>query len=122
MGRTDTSRTSAVLLVAAAPAVWALHLGVSYWLVPVACEAGTASPIHVTTGIALAATAAIILLGARTARTTRPTGGMLVGTAETELEHRTTAGLGRLAAVMGVYFALVIAMTGVVAVVMRPCS
>ncbi|MGY6501445.1 MAG: hypothetical protein ACXIVQ_11215 [Acidimicrobiales bacterium] len=112
-------RTAAVLLVAAPPTVWALHLGLAYWLVPVSCRAGTTLPIHLATGVALLALAAVVVAGRRVGRA----GSVhLLAMDGVELEHRTPSGLARLAVLLAYYFAVVVVATGLVAVFQRPCA
>lgn len=117
-------RTVAVLVVAAAPLVWALHLGVSYWLVPVACEAGTNLPIHLATGVGLLASLAIVVYGHRMGpgRQRRADTAVAVASVGDELEHASAAALAPLATILGAYFGLVIAVTGLVAVILGPCT
>lgn len=121
-----TRRRLAVLVVAAPPFIWFLHLAASYWLVPVACEAGTNLPIHAATVVALAASGAVVGFGLRTGRAEPPTAsdGLLDPevTTLTELDLSDHRSLGRAAVAMGAYFALVIVVTGLVAALLTPCT
>lgn len=119
-------RRLAVLVVAAPPFIWFLHLAASYWLVPVACDAGTNLPLHAATVLALLASAAVVAFGVRVGRTASPPEGGLSGSTEvtalTELDHRSAESLGRAAVAMGAYFALIIVVTGLVAALLVPCT
>lgn len=121
-----TRRRLAVLIVAAPPFIWFLHLAASYWLVPVACDAGTNLPIHAATLVALLASGAVVGFGLRTGRAeaSRSSEGLLDPevTTLTELDHRSDQALGRAAVAMGAYFALIILVTGLVAVLLTPCT
>ena len=116
----------AVLVVAAPAFIWFLHLAASYWLVPVACDAGTNLPIHAATLVALAASAGVVAFGLRSGRSGRPSpSGDLWDsglTAQTEIDQRNPEALGRAAVAMGAYFALVIVVTGLVAALLTPCT
>jgi hypothetical protein len=90
-----------VLMVAVAPTAWAMHLALSYWFVPVSCERGTVAPMHLTTAVAVACAVAAAIYGHRAPRSST---------------------LGRLTLTLGVYFAGVIVMTGLVAVIVDPCA
>ena len=119
MAARSVPRTAAVLLVAAPPTVWALHLGVAYWLVPVSCRVGTTLPIHLATAAALLALAAVVGVGRRVGRSGS---AYLLAMEGVELEHRTPAGLARFAILLAYYFAVVVVATGLVAVFQRPCA
>jgi hypothetical protein len=97
---------------AGAPAAWALAVGASYAVVPLACEWGTALPLHairaVTLAVAAAATAAVFALW----RDVR--GGRALRLRRTE----TLAFVG--IAVAG-FSALLIALEGVANFVVDPC-
>lgn len=113
----DRSRTVGVLVVATAPLAWAIHLGLSYWFVPVTCSWSTALPMHLTTAAAVAVSLSVAALGRRAQHASRPadylTGRELAATPE--------PALARLAIMFGLYFALVIVITGLVPVVVSPC-
>ena len=94
-------RVVPVLLVALAPTAWAVHLGLSYWFVPVSCEWGTVAPMHLTTAAAVVVTVSIATYSHRS---------------------RGTSMLSRLAWLLGIYFAGVIVMTGLVALIVDPCA
>lgn len=119
-------RRVAVLVVASPPFIWFVHLAVSYWLVPVACEAGTNMALHAATLVALLASGAVVAFGIRTGRSAPHKGsensGALEITALTELDNRSTEALGRAAVAMGAYFGLIIVVTGLVAAVLAPCT
>jgi hypothetical protein len=113
-------RSTALLVVAVAPLVWMLHLTLSYWLVPAACDAGSNAAINVVTALGLAATSAVAWFGWRSDPERRRRRGSVL--TDTELDHRTAAGIARLAFVLGAYFTLVVAVTGLVPIVLRPCA
>ena len=126
MSEPSRRRRLAVLVVASPPFIWFVHLSASYWLVPVACDAGTNLPLHAATLVALLAAAAVVGFGLRTGRSDRRVStGPPVGsevTTLTELDHRSAQALGRAAVAMGAYFALIIVVTGLVAVLLTPCT
>lgn len=100
--RPDRSRqVIPVLLVALAPAAWAAHLAFSYWFVPVSCEWGTVAPMHLTTAAAVVVPVAI---------------------ATSTHRSRSSSLLARLAWLLGIYFAGVIVITGLVALIVDPCA
>lgn len=71
-------------LVALGPTAWGLHLTVSYWLVPVACRAGSDVGLHVATAVAaLAAVGALAWGYRRLARRGDVAGAVLGRRAET---------------------------------------
>ena len=111
-----------VLLVALAPAVWGAHLLISYALVPPACDLGTTVPFHLTTAVMVAAAIGVGAVGwFKSKQHDQARIGDLV--AETDLERgQVRPALLRLALMLGLYFAFVIVMTGLVAVIVDPCA
>ena len=110
-GRSGGGRWVTLLLVGAlalVPTVWAGHLLVSYALVPPSCDAGTVAPLHLTTIVAILIGAAATWWAARTWRRLAPTGAP-------------TAVLALVAAALGVYFTVVIAMVGLTPLFQSPC-
>ncbi len=115
MGR---SRTTAVVVVALAPLAWAVHLGLSYWFVPVTCSWSTVAPMHLTTMGAVVVSLSVAVAGWRSQHgSTR--GDYISGR---ELAATPDPALARLAIMLGLYFALVILLTGLVPVVVSPCA
>lgn len=113
------------VVVTLGPAVWFLHLAVSYWLVPVSCRAGGGWPIHVTTVVALALGAAVVLGAARLA-------GTSVGDGMARLVRISGPGGGPLGSgadllvalgwLLAVFFVLVVVGAGLPALILRPCA
>ena len=99
--RGEPSGVIPVLMVAVPPTAWAMHLLLSYWFVPVSCERGTVAPMHLTTVVAVACAAAAAVYGHRAP---------------------SSSTLSRLTLVLGIYFAGVIVMTGLVALLVDPCA
>lgn len=126
-GRSPARWAALALAVAlvGGPAVWFLHLAVSYWLVPVSCRAGSTWPMQVTTVVALVAGVAVVLLSARLAGPTVARGvSRMLGAAGPA--GRPVAGgrdlLVLVAWILAVFFVVVVVGAALVGLMQRPCA
>lgn len=118
--RTNTVPTLA--LVALAPAAWFTHLAVNYALVPWSCRAGTDLPLHVVTVLALVGLATSGGLAARRSRDGASVGVWLRVLMSSDAQAPGRPSLPLVALVFAAYFALVVAMAGLVPIVVDRCA
>lgn len=119
------SRTALVVgLAAAPPALWGLHLSVTYAIVPESCAAGTTAWLHLTTLVGIAA---ILAAGVAAAALVR--NGHLIDLralvrardfdASTPTAQRAVP---RLAVLFAPYFLLLVVMAGTIFLIVDPCA
>lgn len=108
--RSFVRRIDAVL---GGPVWWATHLGVSYWLVPRACEWGAEWPLHAATVVLVGLCARAALSGVQVWRA--------AAGAEDPAAGRDVF-LGRLGLALAVFFGAVTLAEGMPAMVMGPCA
>jgi hypothetical protein len=111
-------------LAALGPTTWAAHLLLSYWFVPVSCEAGTTAPMHAVTVAAVTVIVVTLLVAAGAIRNggVIPVRDLVMASSLDGDEQAARRALPRLAVLLAVYFALVVVVTGLVAVVVDPCA
>jgi hypothetical protein len=120
--RDTRPRVIPVLVVGLAPLAWAVHLSLTYWFVPVTCGWGTVAPMHVITVAAVAVSLFVAYYGWRGRRLEGAGELAEVSWAADLGAGRVPVALARLAHLLGMYFAFVIVMTGLVAVIVDPCA
>jgi hypothetical protein len=113
------------VVVTLGPAVWFLHLSVSYWLVPVTCRVGGGWPIHVTTVVAMALVAALVVGAARLAGPSVREGMAWLVRSSGPDGFPSGSGADFLVALgwlLAVFFVVVVVGAGLPALILRPCA
>ncbi|MEX1177983.1 MAG: hypothetical protein WEB09_05940 [Nitriliruptor sp.] len=110
--RTDVRRIDALI---GGPVWWATHLGLTYWLVPRACEWQATWPLHLVTIVTVALCGRAWLSAVQVLR-----GARLADPAQDPTARRDIY-LGWIGILLAIFFGAVTLYEGIPAVILNPC-
>jgi hypothetical protein len=113
-----------VVLAAAPPAIWGLHLALTYAIVPESCAAGTTVGLHVATFLGatlIVGSGALAALLYRNGRLLDPRALVRARDLDASAPAADRA-VPRLAVLFAPYFLLLVLMAGLVFVMVDPCA